>query len=224
VPYGGTTAVAVCRERVSGSRILGGGGRPPEDSFRAHGEAASGDHGARNEAGSRRGLATPGATPRATRTSRRSSCSRRLSAPPWTCSNRQSAVRSIASSPRSRRGHHRATALRGGPKSGGPGGRPAEPRPRDDAEVERRLAGGEGDVSALTHVMNGPTRPAVTVLPRNPYRSTSRVRAPLRAAAIAAPMPAGPPPMASTSVRRVTGTGRESAMSLHSAVALAERG
>src|SRR5215208_3308683 len=56
--------------------------------------------------------------------------------------------------------------------------------------------------------MNGPTSPAVALPPRKPNRSTRTVCAPLRPAATAAPMPAGPPPTTSTSASATTGTSR----------------
>jgi len=52
------------------------------------------------------------------------------------------------------------------------------------------------------------TRPPVAMPPRDPYRSTSIVRAPDRAAARAAAIPAAPPPATSTSTSSITGTSR----------------
>src|SRR6187401_3571579 len=46
---------------------------------------------------------------------------------------------------------------------------------------------------------NWPTAPAVAAPPRKPWRSNSTVRAPWRAAAMAATVPAIPPPLARTS-------------------------
>ncbi len=56
----------------------------------------------------------------------------------------------------------------------------------------------------LMHAINE----AVAVPPRYPNRSTSVVLAPLRAAAIAAVSPAGPPPATTTSASRATGISR----------------
>ena len=48
------------------------------------------------------------------------------------------------------------------------------------------------------HVMNGPTSPRVAMPPRQLPCSTTSTSAPLRAAAIAAHAPAGPPPTTTT--------------------------
>src|SRR5689334_7477646 len=47
--------------------------------------------------------------------------------------------------------------------------------------------------------MSGITSAAVALPPKNPYRSARITRAPVSAAPIAAPRPAGPPPTTSTS-------------------------
>jgi len=69
----------------------------------------------------------------------------------------------------------------------------------------------------LSKSKNGFKRPAVQTPPSIPWRSMSSVRAPSRAAATAAPMPAGPPPTTTTSTSAATGVCRGDSTTIRAA-------